>query len=210
MIFLQLLIQIIHRRTSSTKLKRPVAQATENPTAKEGNTVKLMTCNRAIVSCLLAAVSFIPLTWLPGSEPIAYRVKGTSMQPTFKSGDIAWIDTSYFKEQQLERGMLVAIQLKTKKIPLLKRVVAVAGDKVSIQNGQIEAGGRSYAIPNRGAFILTKQLARYDNQVPASHFIALGDNPEASLDSASLGLLSQNQLMGYVYANKPEELDTAD
>ena len=133
----------------------------------------------------------------------SYRVVGSSMEPTLKHGDFVRVEPGYFSGRTLERGALIAIKLKTRPGPFVKRIVAIAGDEVLVRDGGIVVDGQSYNLPEGGASILVKQLFRYGNHVPEGHFIALGDNPSASLDSAVFGILSQRQIMGRVQPVKP-------
>ena len=145
---------------------------------------------------LLILILFVSATSF--SAETVFRVNGTSMQPTLKPGDLIQVDEGYFDNHLLVRGGLVAIQFKTQATPLIKRVVAVAGDLVQIVDEEMVVAGKRYQMPKRGGEILAIQLSRYEWQVPPNHFIALGDNPRVSFDSTGFGLLSRKQVMGRI------------
>ena len=141
----------------------------------------------------------------PNDNDTAYRVVGSSMAPTLQHGDVIRVETDYFTSRPLERGLIIAVRLRTRKTPMVKRMVAVAGDKVGVLGSQITVGETRYPLSRRGAMLLARQLERYGSRVPPDHFIALGDNPAASFDSASFGLLSRRQLLGRVRLVTPRD-----
>jgi len=127
-----------------------------------------------------------------------YRVAGDSMRPTFMPGDRVRVDEGVYDRQPPARGDLVAIGLRNRKAPMVKRVAAIGGDRVQVGDGFILVGEERYPIPRQGGKVLAIQIDRYGGQVPEGSFIALGDNPDASFDSASFGILSRSQLLGRV------------
>lgn len=122
------------------------------------------------------------------------RVNGSSMEPTVHHGDNVCLHRGVTK---LHVGDLVAIRLSNDKPPLLKRVVAVAGDKVVfIGNRLIRNGAAVSELLETTA--LKVQLARYGNTVPSNNLIALGDNGEQSFDSSEFGLIDYSQVVGAI------------
>ena len=165
---------------------------TESPAPGGAARVQRGPAGRVLGTLLLSA--YAALCWGDAS----YRVVGSSMEPTLAAGDVIRVQSAYYDGRSMERDTLVAIKFRTRPVPFVKRVVAIAGDRVHVRDGRIHVGERSYGVPRRGASLLATQLARYGGRVPADHFIALGDNPNASFDSASFGLLSRRQLLGRV------------
>ena len=127
-----------------------------------------------------------------------FTVTGDSMRPTLEPGDTVEVLDGYYEKHAVARDDVVAIRLATRRIPLVKRAVAVAGERAAVRAGRLHVGKKSYPLPRQASRVLAKQLARYNHTVPRGHLIALGDNPKASLDSAALGLISDRQLLGKV------------
>jgi signal peptidase I len=76
---------------------------------------------------------------------------------------------------------------------LIKRVVAVAGDRVEVREGRLWRNGRP-AEPD-----WAREPMAYDLEpfvVPAGDVLVLGDNRNASLDSHLWGPLPENELIG--------------
>lgn len=150
-----------------------------------------------LLICLLPSTSFSAPEWE------LLRVNGSSMEPTIHHGDMVCLHRG---TSEFNIGDLVAIQLSDDKPPLLKRVVAIAGDKVEIIDGRIRRNGTVVAMRPEGKKLsaLEIQLSHYGSIVPANSLIALGDNAELSFDSSDFGLLHQNQLAGTVLTDLSE------
>ena len=120
------------------------------------------------------------------------------MLPTLKTGDRIAVDSECIDADQINRDTLVLIALHKRKHPLVKRIVAMPGDQVEIQQRELKVADLTYALRASEDSLLKKQLQHYQFVIPQNSYIALGDNPLASLDSYTLGLITQRQIMGCV------------
>ena len=126
-----------------------------------------------------------------------YTVAGDSMSPALVSGDRVVVSSD--RMVQLSRGDLVAIRFKHSDTPIVKRVVAVEGDRVEIKDASILVNGQKYRQIDMARWKTTMtQLERYGWVVPSKNIFVLGDNPDSSLDSRRLGLISVDQVEGRV------------
>ena len=123
-------------------------------------------------------------------------IRGRSMLPTFHSGERAILLRGYYKCNRIKRGDVVAISIKTLSAPLIKRVVAVAGDRVEEINGFIYVDGKNTGV--QMTKVLETQLQHYDWLIPPDTVMVLSDNPSIGMDSRSFGLISTNQILGKV------------
>ena len=152
------------------------------------------------------------------------QIKEQSMEPSFKENDkvIIYKLGYYFKgpkrgdviilnKNPIEKGLFINMINGGKDIienikyrftgiiekkNLIKRVVAVPGDKVDIKdglvyiNGEVESGyifqGKTYSISDMN----------YPIEIPNDKVFVLGDNRENSLDSRSIGLINYSQIKG--------------
>jgi signal peptidase I len=135
-----------------------------------------------------ASVNVIPIT-----------VQDNSMSPTITEGQTVNVASDYYAANPVERGDVVAVTLKTLPNPIIKRVAAVSGDVFTVQGSDLvlESSGTGSLVISPGS-ILFKQITAYGYTLPNGTIIVLGDNPAASLDSRSLGLLLTSQLSGKV------------
>jgi signal peptidase I len=129
-----------------------------------------------------------------------YTVAGTSMLPTLRPGEKITVRTDNFLP--LCRSDLVAISLRNRKNPVVKRVVAVAGDRLAINGNRFwindaELEPELVIDPRRWRSTIN-QLQNYNWIVPANTIFILGDNRRNSHDSRRLGLISVNQVCGQV------------
>jgi signal peptidase I len=127
----------------------------------------------------------------------ASRVLSSSMSPTIHRGD--WIvtrDVDGADRKSIDRRDIVLFRF-----PLgtagraVKRVVAVAGDRVAISRYRVVVDGR--VIPTAGAPSDDAARRRVET-VPPGHVFLLGDNSPVSIDSRSLGPLPETEIVGRV------------
>ncbi len=152
------------------------------------------------------------------------QIKEQSMEPSFKENDKVIIyklgyyfngpkrgDVIILNKNPIEKGLFINMINEGKDIienikyrftgiiekkNLIKRVVAIPGDKVYIKdglvyiNGEVESGynfqGKTYSISDMN----------YPIEIPNDKVFVLGDNRENSLDSRSIGLINYSQIKG--------------
>ncbi len=123
-------------------------------------------------------------------------IDGTSMEPTFFSGERIAISRFllYISPPKLDDLIVCKIDDGKKKVNIIKRIVGVAGDVVSVKDGHVTINGEvidrevnSSFICEDGEFVLS------DGQ-----FFLLGDNGIESYDSRYFGVVDKKQLIGRV------------
>lgn len=123
------------------------------------------------------------------------RVSGSSMEPTYQNGDIVVL----FNSKTYESGQLCCISYQNKL--LLKRVVALPGDIVSIDDS-----GNVYinSILLDEPYAINKSLGECDIefpfQVPSGKLFVLGDRRDTSIDSRNtlVGCVDEDDIIGRV------------
>lgn len=126
------------------------------------------------------------------------QIRGTSMEPTFRDGDLAVATHS----KSLETGDIVAFYYNNK--VLLKRVVGFPGDWIDFaEDGRVIVNGEkldeSYVLdPGEGGNV----DITFPYQVPEGRYFVLGDHRSTSIDSRSehLGTVAEDQVLGTVKA----------
>lgn len=121
------------------------------------------------------------------------QIYGSSMQPTLMDGDIVAAKRS----RQFETGDMIAFYYNNK--ILIKRVIAVSGDWVNIDDdGTVYINGAKIDEP----YLEDKALGNCDlelpYQVPESRVFVMGDNRSISIDSRSttIGCIAEEQIVG--------------
>ena len=111
-------------------------------------------------------------------------VQSGSMAPTVGAGDLVVVDRLSRHWAPIGRGDLVVFSRPGGR--LLKRVVAVARDRVSIRDGYLVVNGERVAEPyvdhSRIDALYTEVTV-----VPPGHVFVLGDRRDRSVDSRTFG-----------------------
>ncbi|MFF3446557.1 signal peptidase I [Streptomyces sp. NPDC002667] len=147
----------------------------------------------ALRTALLAAAAVAAVVAAFLVEPV--RVESTSMEPTLLSGDHLLVDDRAYRDAPPRRGDLVVFDGSG--ATLVKRVVAVAGDTVAIEDGVLEVNGRAVeepAVDPRTVDGMYFGPAR----VPAGTVFVLGDNRRHSVDSRQFGPVPVARVTGRV------------
>ena len=138
---------------------------------------------------IIVLVRMFALDWHP--------VTSDSMTPTVDRGDIVVVDKLSRHFEQVGRGDIVTFASPVDGKPVVKRVVAVAGDTVAIDDAVLVVNGHRVAEPY-------VDHSRIDGTyfgpvtVPAGRLFVLGDNRFGSVDSRVYGPISSAAVTGRI------------
>ncbi|MDF2960413.1 MAG: signal peptidase [Paenibacillus sp.] len=127
-------------------------------------------------------------------------VKGSSMQPTLEEGEWLFINKTVRFTGTPQRGDVVVVKepegIDSDHPYLVKRVVAVAGDEVSIRQGKLFVNGSELEESYTDSPIEDGRFDPYTVQQDC--LFVMGDNRHrhASYDSRSFGAISVEQVEG--------------
>lgn len=143
----------------------------------------------------------------------AFVLPTNSMQETVVAGDRILFDKLFFNNKQPTQGQVVVFKHQMERsnfapeplpINLMKRVVGVAGDTVSIKDDQVFVNGKPFEEPH-AIFLekyapspeLNSTLQNFPEVgVPPGHVFVLGDNRWASMDSRFFGMVPVEDIFG--------------
>lgn len=159
-----------------------------------------------------------------------YSVQSASMVPTLHVGDYFFAERGYFQRHEPQRGDLAVFRWShDRSIDYVKRVVAVPGDRVRLQAGDLYVNGVRLERQRIGDFadsefgqivpefieqnadgrryrVLKETRRRFGDDfpeivLPPDRFFVLGDNRDQSTDSRdrSVGLVSRQDLTDQPY-----------
>jgi signal peptidase I len=126
------------------------------------------------------------------------NVDGSSMYPTLHDGDHVLITKGLTNPK---RGDVVVLAVVDQGVPAewIKRIVAVAGDKVSVRGNIVTVNGAPESFPHGIVDDGSTRMVR-DLTVPAGDIYCMGDDRPVSLDSRYVGPFAVSQLHGKVVA----------
>ena len=131
----------------------------------------------------------------------ATRVSGQSMEPNLHTDQRLIVEKlSYnpFLRQYVgfsgpQRGDVVVLELQSQDELLIKRVIGLPGDEVTIQTGHVFVNGQVLAEP----YLSADSSGSFGPvTVPPLHIFVLGDNRDFSNDSRSFGTVPLRHIVG--------------
>jgi signal peptidase I len=127
-----------------------------------------------------------------------FTIHQISMLPTLEEGDRILINRLAYSFRDPEAGDIVVFQSPMDSgDDLVKRIVAVGGDRVAISDGTLYVNGEAQDEPyllDRG---FRGQMA--ETTVPPDHVFVLGDNRNNSGDSRLFGPIDEDSLVGSAF-----------
>ncbi len=140
---------------------------------------------------LVVVVAYV----LFGQLLIPLRIQGRSMEPTYRDGsfNFCWRLTYFFKEY--ERKDIVTIRFAGRRVMLLKRIVALAGETVGFRQGVLVINGEeikeSY-VNYPSNWTLAPRI------VQQGKVYVVGDNRSVPIQQHNFGQVSQKRIVGGV------------
>jgi signal peptidase I len=137
---------------------------------------------------VLILVSFVMFKFL--FLPI--RIVGNSMVPTYHNGRINLINRMAFHWHGPKRGDVVAVQPDGSRLVLLKRVVALPGERIAVQAGRVVVNGRALDEPY--AKVSESPPSQGEMRLGSDEYFLIGDNRDIS----AYGVVHQHEFIGKV------------
>ena len=163
-----------------------------------------------ILACTALIVAAHGAMAAPSCSTTTMRVEGGSMSPRIAPGQLIKIQQGPVEcLGTLKRGDVVLFHSDSSRVPLIKALRGLPGDKFSVSDGKIiingstatNGAGEPYRLsPPRAAMIA---LYVHDDHgvIPPDTFLVMGENPAGSLDSSRYGLIPQSAIIGKVIEN---------
>jgi signal peptidase I len=152
-----------------------------------------------------------------------YHVPSGSMEPTLMVGDRVVVNKLAYglrvpftqwhltDGDSVQRGEVVIFDSPRDGKRLIKRIVAVGGDKVAIRDGHLIVNGRSLAmLGEQSVEAIGERVVRLNldhgggpdfvKEIPAGKLLAVGDHRGNSLDGRIFGLVDETSVYGRAIA----------
>ncbi len=124
------------------------------------------------ILCLVALATF-----LFGVLLVPIRVTGNSMYPTYRDGQINFVNRYSYKHAPPQRGDVVALKAAGEQMLLLKRIIGLPGETIALRGGRILIDGRAYQDQFSGNPV--SQL-RKSQKLGDDEYFVIGDNRRIS------------------------------
>ena len=138
------------------------------------------------------AASFMIITFL--YQPV--RVEGTSMLPELRDQDRLFINKFAYRFESISRGDVVVFHYpRDPEKSYIKRVIALPGDSLRIDDGRVYVNGRqvdeSY-VPKRYRDVRSMP----EIVIPQGDYFVMGDHRSISSDSRDFGPVDRELIYG--------------
>jgi signal peptidase I len=125
-----------------------------------------------------------------------YVVDGASMQPNFHTSERVIVDRVSMLFGGPSRGDVVVLESPSSNGELLiKRVIGLPGETVTIQDGRVYIDGRLLDEPYINEFCMYRSC-NGSWELGSDQYFVLGDNRSHSLDSHSFGPVAESSIIG--------------
>ena len=131
-----------------------------------------------------------------------YQIPSKSMQPLLFPGDYITVSNLAYAENSPKRKDVVVFYQSKKngsqsKIQYIKRVIAIAGDRIQLQNGKLfvnkDLVNESYVSVSNNKTPYSLKMKPIT--VPESHLFVMGDNRDNSSDSRMFGTIPEEEII---------------
>lgn len=128
------------------------------------------------------------------------QVVGDSMSPTLINSGHYWLDRFSYVVGQPKQDDIVAVRDPQDNMLLVKRIIAVPGQTVCLQNGRVYVDGKLLPEPYLSPGTSTYAYDRNGNEFISfgDKYFVLGDNRNISLDSRVFGAVPRDDILGKV------------
>jgi signal peptidase I len=150
------------------------------------------------IAAAIMGFMVVPVAAASVAQP--WHVMGHSMEPGIEDGSVLLVDTISPHLTGYGRGDIVVLPtpINTYSFPVLvKRIVAVAGDRVDIHDGQLRVDGKLAVEPYLSpGTLIPAGSPPISIVVPPGDVFVMGDHRQNSFDSKAFGPVPVASLVG--------------
>ena len=132
----------------------------------------------------------------------AFYIPSESMVPTLEVGDRVFVNKFIYHFREPERGDIVVFRsVEGDEEDLIKRVVAVSGDEVAVEDGRLLVNGEPQSEPYLNRAFPPDESSYGPTRVPEGEVFVMGDNRANSRDSRFFGPVPLENIEGEAFAS---------
>lgn len=174
----------------STNHQSNVKNSGREPVSLASRAASLRAWTRDLVVSLVVSLFIILFLYQP------VRVEGTSMLPRLEDQDRLFINKFAYQFEHIHRGDVVVFYYPhDHSKSYIKRVIALPGDRLSIDHGTVSVNGvdlHEPYVPER--FQDDRSLP--DRVIPQNEYFVMGDHRSISSDSRDFGPVPRDLIYG--------------
>jgi signal peptidase I len=124
------------------------------------------------------------------------RVEGTSMLPMLKDQDRLFINKMVYRVEEIHRGdVVVFLYPHDHTKSYIKRVIALPGDDLRIDHGEVFVNGR-HVVEKYVPVRFEDERSQSEMIVPPNDYFVMGDHRSISSDSRDFGPVERDLIYG--------------
>ncbi len=159
--------------------------------------------NRLAALLFLSAATFSGAAVAEDCTKMRVRIAGTSMAPAIPHGSTVEAVPVACVGRALARGDIVLFATGADPRPVIKRVVALPGDRFGVgDDGTLRVdgqaaktlGGMPYRLEAGRRGMIALYARDYNGVIPADTFLVMGEQPGGTTDSSRIGLVHRDDL----------------
>ncbi|MEK7526768.1 MAG: signal peptidase I [Patescibacteria group bacterium] len=158
-----------------------------------------------ILQVVVFAVAIFLFVYLLVLQP--HKIKGQSMDPTFKDSEFLLTDKITYRFGEPKRGDVVVFKAPPDdKDEYIKRIIGLPGDTVKVQGGKVYVNN---TLLDEKAYLDTSVVTQpgifaaegREIKVSQGEYFLMGDNRPHSFDSRNFGPISQEKFTGRAWVS---------
>lgn len=160
-----------------------------------------------LIETAVIGLSFFLIIYLFFMQP--HQVNGSSMVPTFASGDYVLTDKISYRTGTPQRGDVIVFHAPPEAgcptgtgCDFIKRIIAVPGETVAVHDKNVYVNGKKldeFYLPNDYETIEGKFISGRTVTIGPNEYFALGDNRSHSSDSRVWGPVDKSEIVGKAF-----------
>jgi signal peptidase I len=149
-----------------------------------------------VLEVVVFAVGIFLIVYLLILRP--HKIKGQSMHPTFPDGEYLLTEKVSYYRGGPQRGDVVVFKPPISEDEFIKRIIALPGETISVQNGKVFVNGKELnedyikVQTNGSAFLSEGEVYT----IPEGKYFTMGDNRQHSSDSRAWGPIEKKDITG--------------
>lgn len=128
---------------------------------------------------------------------IPVRCDGISMEPTYSNNSIHLVNKLAYHFGTPQRGDIISIRTSGEKVLLMKRIIGLPGERISIKSGQVYINDEPLDEPWMNG-IERQPWNRKEVKLNPNEYLVIGDNRTMPIENHEMGEVYLRRIIGKV------------